>query len=73
VYYCILSIGYELTSIPVVDTEQPFQHQLSSSLGRPFQLLSDIASTTRVETGMMLKTLFYGVVHTAMDNPRAAS
>jgi hypothetical protein len=24
VYYCILSIGYELTSIPVVDTEQPF-------------------------------------------------
>jgi hypothetical protein len=25
VYYCILSVGFELTSIPVVDTEQPFQ------------------------------------------------
>jgi hypothetical protein len=24
VYYCILSFGFGLTSIPVIDTEQPF-------------------------------------------------
>jgi hypothetical protein len=59
VYYCILSVGFELTSIPVIDTEQPF-HRIdrtgsentednpyinfrSQGGGRSYQCLRDVA------------------------------